>query len=120
MLDWPSGSTTKAASSGPRAEPVLPPTWKSDWAKPKRPPEAVRATRELSGWKIAEPSPIVRRRDQRPVVPGEGEDEEPDEAGAHAEGREPEHRPLVGIEADRRLQQRGGAPGRRSAGGRSG
>ena len=58
-LDWPSGSTTQAASSGPRAVPVLPPTWNSDWAKPKRPPEAARATRELSGWKIADPSPIV-------------------------------------------------------------
>ena len=34
MLDWPNGSTTQAASSGPRAEPVLPPTWNSDWAKP--------------------------------------------------------------------------------------
>ena len=34
MLDWPNGSTTKAASSGPIAEPVLPPTWKKDWAKP--------------------------------------------------------------------------------------
>ena len=34
MLVWPNGSTTKAASSGPRADPVLPPTWKNDCAKP--------------------------------------------------------------------------------------
>ncbi len=34
MLGCPSGSTTKAASSGPSAVPVLPPTWKNDWAKP--------------------------------------------------------------------------------------
>jgi hypothetical protein len=40
------------------AVPVLPPTWNSDCAKPKRPPEAARATRELSGWKIEEPSPM--------------------------------------------------------------
>ena len=33
---------------------------------------------------------------------------EPEEARAHAGGREPEHRPLVGDEADRRLQERGG------------
>ena len=33
-LGWPSGSTMKAASSGPIAVPVLPPTWNSDWAKP--------------------------------------------------------------------------------------
>jgi hypothetical protein len=26
MLDWPRGTTTKAASSGPDAEPTLPPT----------------------------------------------------------------------------------------------
>lgn len=45
-----------AASSGPIAEPVLPPTWKVDWAVPKRPPEAMRATREASGWKVAEPT----------------------------------------------------------------
>jgi hypothetical protein len=34
MLRWPFGSTTNAASSGPIAEPALPPTWKSDCAKP--------------------------------------------------------------------------------------
>ena len=48
----------KAASSGPMAEPALPPTWNTDCAKPWRPPEARRATREASGWKMAEPSPI--------------------------------------------------------------
>ena len=31
---WPNGSTTKAASSGPIAVPVLPPTWNTDWARP--------------------------------------------------------------------------------------
>ena len=34
MLCWPCGTTMKAASSGPEAEPILPPTWKSDWARP--------------------------------------------------------------------------------------
>ena len=47
----------KAASSGPIADPALPPTWKSDWANPCRPPEARRATRDDSGWKIDEPMP---------------------------------------------------------------
>lgn len=47
-----------AASSGPMAVPALPPTWKVDWARPKRPPEASRATREVSGWKVEEPTPI--------------------------------------------------------------
>ena len=57
MLPWPRGTTMKAASSGPIAEPVLPPTWNSDWARPCRPPEAMRATRDDSGWKTDEPSP---------------------------------------------------------------
>src|SRR6185295_14670107 len=58
MLDWPCGTTTNAASNGPDAEPMFPPTWKRDWASPYRPPAAMRATREASGWKIAEPIPI--------------------------------------------------------------
>ena len=47
----------KAASTGPSDDPTLPPTWNSDCAKPWRPPEAMRATREASGWKTAEPTP---------------------------------------------------------------
>src|SRR4029077_3365550 len=34
MLDCPCGMTTNAASNGPEAEPMLPPTWKRDWASP--------------------------------------------------------------------------------------
>jgi len=48
----------KAASSGPIAEPALPPTWNSDWARPCWPPDASRAIRDDSGWKIDEPTPI--------------------------------------------------------------
>ena len=48
----------KAASSGPMEVPKLPPTWNTDCAKPKRPPEESRASREASGWKIEEPIPI--------------------------------------------------------------
>ena len=58
MLDWPRGTTTKAAINGPEAEPTLPPTWKSDWARPYRPPAAMRATRDASGWNTDEPIPI--------------------------------------------------------------
>ena len=57
-LCCPRGSTTKAASSGPMADPRLPPTWNSDCARPWRPPDASRATRELSGWNTAEPRPM--------------------------------------------------------------
>ena len=58
MLDWPRGTTRNAASSGPNDEPMLPPTWNSDCARPCRPPEAIRATRDDSGWKIDDPIPI--------------------------------------------------------------
>ena len=36
-----------AASSGPIELPKLPPTWNSDWARPWRPPEAMRATHTI-------------------------------------------------------------------------
>ena len=49
---------TSAASSGPTALPPLPPTWKMDCARLFRPPEAICATREASGWKTDEPPPI--------------------------------------------------------------
>ena len=57
MLRWPKLATISAAVSGPNAEPVLPPTWNSDCARPWRPPEAMRATRLDSGWNTAEPMP---------------------------------------------------------------
>ena len=45
--------------SGPSDWPKLPPTWNRLWAKPCRPPEAARATREASGWKTALPTPMT-------------------------------------------------------------
>src|SRR5450631_586142 len=57
MLGCPAGSTMKAASRGPIDDPALPPTWNSDCARPCCPPEAIRATREDSGWNTADPIP---------------------------------------------------------------
>ena len=57
MAPCPCGMTTAAASSGPTALPVLPPTWKIDCASPGCPPEARRAMREDSGWNTDEPVP---------------------------------------------------------------
>jgi hypothetical protein len=57
MLPCPNGTTMKAASSGPKAVPALPPTWNTDCASPCRPPDAMRATREDSGWKTEDPIP---------------------------------------------------------------
>jgi len=57
--DWPWGTMISAASKGPREVPRLPPTWKSACAKPRRPPDAMKAMREASGWKTAEPSPTT-------------------------------------------------------------
>ena len=57
MLRCPLGSTINAASSGPMEEPVFPPTENSDCASPCRPPEAMRAMRDASGWNTADPTP---------------------------------------------------------------
>src|ERR1700742_1578382 len=57
-LGCPRGMMIHAASRGPMAEPALPPTWNMDCASPCRPPDARRAMREDSGWKIAEPAPM--------------------------------------------------------------
>src|ERR1017187_2570399 len=57
MLRCPAGSTIKAASKGPIDDPALPPTWNSDCANPCCPPEAMRATRDDSGWNTADPIP---------------------------------------------------------------
>ena len=62
MLLCPRGTTINAASSGPMADPVLPPTWNSDWANsdwadPCNPPEAMRATRDELGGNTDEPTP---------------------------------------------------------------
>ena len=57
MLACPLGTTMNAASNGPIADPAFPPTWKSDCARPCRPPEAARAIRDDSGWKTDDPIP---------------------------------------------------------------
>ena len=57
-LAWPRGRMKKAASSGPSDWPKLPPTWNTDCARPCWPPEASRAIRDASGWKMEEPTPI--------------------------------------------------------------
>src|SRR5690606_29377760 len=56
-LPCPCGMMNSAASSGPSADPTLPPTWNSDCARPCRPPEAMRATRDDSGWNTDDPVP---------------------------------------------------------------
>ncbi len=53
---WP-GRIASAASSGPSAPPIDPPTWNIDCASPRRGPAARCATRELSGWKVEDPTP---------------------------------------------------------------
>ena len=109
MLACPRGTTMKAASSGPIDCPACPPTWNSDWAKPWRPPEAMRAMRVDSGWKIDEPVTDQRRADQQQrVAAGVRQHDQPDQRAAHAGDQREGLRPAVGIHADDRLQQRGG------------
>ena len=98
-----------AASSGPSAEPTLPPTWNSDCARPCRPPDAMRATREDSGWNTDEPDADQRRGEQqRSESRRERQQQQPDQREAHADRERVRLRLLVGVEADQRLQQRGG------------
>ena len=47
----------KATSKGPTDVPKFPPTWKMDWAKPRRPWLASDVMREASGWRVDEPMP---------------------------------------------------------------
>src|SRR5476651_1084204 len=56
--DWPCLTMMRAARRGPRDDPKLPPVWKTAWAKPLLFPAAMWATREASGWKMADPMPI--------------------------------------------------------------
>lgn len=51
------GAMIIAASNGPNELQKLAPTWNSDCARPCRPPEAMRATREYSGRNTEEPVP---------------------------------------------------------------
>src|SRR3984893_15609503 len=55
----PDARTTNEARSGLMAEPVFPPNWNRDCASPSLPPEDSLATRDPSGWKIAEPMPSI-------------------------------------------------------------
>src|SRR5260370_18581026 len=57
ILLCPLGTMINAANKGPSDVPALPPTWNIDWASPCRPPEAMRASREASGWKTDDPMP---------------------------------------------------------------
>ncbi len=59
MLCCPAGSTINAASNGPIDDPALPPTWNNDCASPCCPPDAMRATRDDSGWNTADPIPTI-------------------------------------------------------------
>ena len=107
-LPCPCGRTMKAASSGPIAEPRLPPTWNTDCARPCRPPEAMRATREDSGWKTDEPVPIIAAASRSSDVGvGGGEQGEAGQGEAHARGERIRSRLAVRVAADQRLQQRG-------------
>ncbi len=96
-----------AAISGASELPKLPPTWNSDCAKPCAPPEARRATREDSGWKIAEPIPSnaapasttskARRKSQYCKA---------QQRAGHAKRQRIGLRPMIGVKTDDRLQQR--------------
>ena len=86
--DWPLRAMMSAASSGPSDDPRLPPVWNTDCASPCRSPAAMCATREASGWKIAEPMPTMTEdsKDHR-VAARLGEEGEAHQGDAHAESQ---------------------------------
>ena len=49
ICDCPKGTIIIAASNGPKALPVFPPTWKIDCASPRLSPAAIWATFDASG-----------------------------------------------------------------------
>ena len=99
----------KAASSGPSALPTLPPTWKTDWAKPWRPPDAMRATREDFGMEDRRADADQAGGEQQHAVGRRHrQQQQPAEAEAHADGQRIGLRPTVGEKADERLEERGG------------
>ena len=109
MLPRPCWTTMKAASKGPTAWPTLPPSWNTDWARPCRPPDARRATREDSGWKIEEPIPIsAGREEEDPIGRRHREEEQADQTEAHAGRERIGLRAPVGEEADEGLEERRG------------
>jgi hypothetical protein len=86
--------------------PVLPPTWNSDCARPWRPPEASRATRDASGWKIAEPMPIRHGTDDQHIeMVSIGKRDQAAQVDSIADRQRKRHRPAVGDDADSGLQQ---------------
>ena len=88
------------------AEPVLPPTWKKDCAKPCFPPEAIRATRDDSGWKTAEPMPMsAAARSSKGKVGAIAEQQQADEGEDHADGKGVGHGLAVGVMADDWLKE---------------
>jgi hypothetical protein len=107
MAPCPCGMTTAAASSGPTALPVLPPTWKIDCASPGCPPEARRAMREDSGWNTDEPVPPGGRHQHGGEVGRHRQQQQAAQRGAHAEGQRMRLGVPVGVQAHQRLQQRG-------------
>ena len=60
MWCLPYGATSSATSNGPNEPPRLPPTWKSDCANPRLPPEAKKVMRDASGCNTEEPMPTTK------------------------------------------------------------
>ena len=109
-LLWPCGRMIKAANTGPIELPKLPPSWNSDCAMPCAPPEASRASRDASGWKIDAPrpsraAPASSARKLRRI----GEQADAEQRASHAIGQRIRLRLAIGVETDQRLQQRGDA-----------
>ena len=92
----------------PAAWPVLPPTWNIDCARPWRPPDAMRATREASGWNTEDPMPISAAPSSTRILAGARQHHQAGKREQRAAGQRERRGSSVRIGADERLQQRGG------------
>lgn len=94
-----------AVSSGPRAEPVLPPTWKVDCAVPKRPPGHHGHPR---GFGVEGGRTHANHRggqQQHFIAAGKGEQGDAHQRHQHAGGQQEGLWMFVGEQADPGLQQ---------------
>ena len=106
-LERARSAMTSAASSGPSEEPMFPPTWKKDWANPRRWPAARCATRDRLGVEDRRAHADQRHGEQaalRSWSPRTSE-HEADEGEAHADGQGEGLGPAVRERADHGLQE---------------
>ncbi len=101
------GRMASAASSGPSAVPIAPPTWNIDCASPRRVPAARCATREDFRMKGRRSDADERRGgEQKRIGRRQRQADQSEEGEHHADRQRIGHLAAIGVGADQGLQQR--------------